>query len=523
MAERYEIIIDFKDLKGSQGPAGQRRRRERQRLRPHRQDHAVRGGQGVTASTATQWPTVLGAPHPVMALKAADRKAVRSMRLHRSNGMWKINDTTWDDVVKSNYEHDLRQPPARRHRDLGRHERLRRLVPPAAHPPDRLQGAQPHHQRGRQPPARGEGPQGRRLRRRERDRPSAHALRARGRALHDPLPQPLARGPRHDVPVHGGTSRHRLRLDQQRPAQAAARPGLHPSCRRRPAHAAGPAPATAAPETTSPPGARRRLPAPPRRFPTTPAPPPERSPRRTRGTTHPAGDRHHDGRPGGTPERGGDPPERTRSRRPPGPGRRPCPAGCWSAALGAGAAGGLHVAVAVDHLEAGELAVGFFLLTAFAQLGLAGLAAGEQLRPAPRPDRRLVSLALLATVALIGLYVVAYTTGLLDAFAVHDSSAHSGGAHGGAEPRSRDRSRDRGRLLRRHRDPVRRAGRHGRRGRPRPARTRDPRPGRPSPPRLLLIAALAALQPATWRRRTVNGLLGLGGLAWALWFTGVLA
>jgi hypothetical protein len=45
-----------------------------------------------------------------MTLKAADRSAVRKMRLHRSNGMWKINDTTWDDVVKSNYEHVFANP-----------------------------------------------------------------------------------------------------------------------------------------------------------------------------------------------------------------------------------------------------------------------------------------------------------------------------------------------------------------------------------------------------------------------------
>ena len=41
------------------------------------------------------------------------------------------------------------------------------------------------------------------------------------------------------------------------------------------------------------------------------------------------------------------------------------------AALGLAAAGGLHVAAAVDHLSAGQLAVGFFLLTALAQAALA--------------------------------------------------------------------------------------------------------------------------------------------------------
>jgi len=188
--------------------------------------------------------------------------------------------------------------------------------------------------------------------------------------------------------------------------------------------------------------------------------------------------------------------------------------------LGAGVAGGLHVAVAVDHLESGELAVGFFLLTAAAQLGLAGWLLVSSLTGL-RPDLRLVSLALLGTVALIGLYVVAHTTGLLDAFAVHDSSAHSGGAHGAA-------NHDPGI------DPItgvdystgiadRSGGRVAMAGEVAPARHA---PGILGPvtvaAEVLLIAALSALLPATWRRRTVNGLLGLGGLAWVLWFTGVL-
>jgi hypothetical protein len=188
--------------------------------------------------------------------------------------------------------------------------------------------------------------------------------------------------------------------------------------------------------------------------------------------------------------------------------------------LGAGAAGGLHVAVAVDHLEAGELAVGFFLLTAAAQLGLAGWLLVSSWTGL-RPDLRLVSLALLGTVALIGLYVVAHTTGLLDAFAVHDSAEGHSGAHGGP-----------------HRelaiDPVtgvdytagiadRSGGAVAMSGEVAPARHA---PGMLGPitvaAEALLIAALTALLPATWRRRVANGLLGLGGLTWALWFTGVI-
>ena len=196
----------------------------------------------------------------------------------------------------------------------------------------------------------------------------------------------------------------------------------------------------------------------------------------------------------------------------------------WVGALGAGAAGGLHIAVAVDHLDAGELAVGFVLLTAFAQLGLAAwlllnTATGS------RPDPRLISLALLATVALIGLYVVSYTTNLLDAFATTDgtgAAGHAGGGHG-------DATRSSGI------DPATgvdlSTGMANRSGGP-AAMAGEVAPVRHSPgilgpatvgAELLLIAALTALQPATWRGRSVNGLLLLGGLAWALWLTGVLA
>ncbi|WP_448624325.1 hypothetical protein [Geodermatophilus sp. URMC 64] len=188
-------------------------------------------------------------------------------------------------------------------------------------------------------------------------------------------------------------------------------------------------------------------------------------------------------------------------------------------ALGAGAAGGLHVAVAVDHLGAGELAVGFFLLTAAAQLGLAGWLLMTSWTGF-RPDRRLVTLALVATVALIGLYLVAYTTSLLDAFAVTDAAGGHGSAHAAS-------NHDPGI------DPVTgvdystgiavRSGPVAMAGEVAPVRHA---PGLLGPVTVaaeaLLIAALTALQPARWRRYTVNGLLALGGLAWALWFTGVL-
>jgi spore coat protein A, manganese oxidase len=110
MAERYEIIIDFKDLKGAKVQLvndGVENARDFDHTGKVMQFEV---GTKVTSTDGNAWPSVLGAAHPVMSLKSADRSAVRSMRLHRSNGMWKINDTTWDDVVRSNYEHIFANP-----------------------------------------------------------------------------------------------------------------------------------------------------------------------------------------------------------------------------------------------------------------------------------------------------------------------------------------------------------------------------------------------------------------------------
>jgi hypothetical protein len=191
-------------------------------------------------------------------------------------------------------------------------------------------------------------------------------------------------------------------------------------------------------------------------------------------------------------------------------------------AVGAAVAGGLHVAVAADHVGAGDLTVGFFLLTAAAQLGLAAWLLFSSWTGAA-PDARLVTLALVGTVVLVGLYVVSYTTGLLDAFAVHsgagghDAAAHAGAAHTpGIDPVTGvDYSTG---VSIRSTGPVAMAG---------DVAPAEHAPGALGPATVaaegLLIAVLTALQPATWRRRTINGLLALGGLTWALWFTGVLA
>jgi hypothetical protein len=191
-------------------------------------------------------------------------------------------------------------------------------------------------------------------------------------------------------------------------------------------------------------------------------------------------------------------------------------------ALGAASAGGLHLAVAAGHVGAGDLTVGFFLLTAFAQLGLAAWLLLNSWTGS-RPGAAVVTLALAATVGLIGLYVVAHTTGLLDAFtAGHGTGAESVGGHGGTahdpgiDPVTGVNLSDG--VAAQTTGPVSMAG--------------DASLARHEPGLLgswtvaaeaLTIAALAALQPAAWRRRTTNAALVLGVLAWGLWFTGVLA
>jgi hypothetical protein len=193
----------------------------------------------------------------------------------------------------------------------------------------------------------------------------------------------------------------------------------------------------------------------------------------------------------------------------------------WTAALAVATAGGLHVAAAADHVGMGQLVVGFFLLTALAQLGTAAWIvvstwAGTRANPA------LVTLVLAGTVALIGLYVVAHTTGLLAAFGITEAAgAHSHAGTHGAETMTRF-------------DPV--TGVDFTQGLSVDSGGAVAMDGNVSSAghapgllgtttlaaELLAVAGLTALLPRTWRGRAVNALFALGGLAWLLWFTGVL-
>ncbi len=175
------------------------------------------------------------------------------------------------------------------------------------------------------------------------------------------------------------------------------------------------------------------------------------------------------------------------------------------AAAATAAAGGLHVAAAVDHLGAGDLVVGFFLVTALAQVGAAAWLAAD-----PTRDLRLPVALLVGTLGLLVLYVVGHATDLLDPFLGHDHAAQGPGVQGqGAGTGHAAHTTATG--------PV--------------ALGLEPVevPAAPvlgsltAAAECLALAALAALLPATARRRVLDGVLAVGALVWLLWLTGVLA
>jgi hypothetical protein len=177
----------------------------------------------------------------------------------------------------------------------------------------------------------------------------------------------------------------------------------------------------------------------------------------------------------------------------------------WAAVVSAVAAGGLHLRAAFDHVGSHDVVVGFFLLVAFAQLGL-GVWLAMSIVTGLRPDVRLLALALLGTVALVGLYVVAHTTDLLAAFQVHEAGAHHGAGTGEATPHAIETV-----------GPVA-LGLE-------PVATREPAGllgAATVATEMVTVLALTALLPARWRGGVTNALLVLGAATWVLWLTGVL-
>ena len=185
----------------------------------------------------------------------------------------------------------------------------------------------------------------------------------------------------------------------------------------------------------------------------------------------------------------------------------------WAAALAAAAAGGLHLAAAIDHRESGQLVVGLFLLAAVVQCGGGWLLAVSALR-GQRPGRWALATALAGTVALVVLFVVAHTTDLLAGLTGHEAGGAAGhGDHGGtgqagAEPQGHSVAVE---------GPVALSAE--------PEHVADP-PGLLGTAtvtvELLCALGLTALLPRTWRGWALDVQLALGALGWVLWLTGIL-
>ena len=104
MAERYEVVVDFAAIR-----VGQKIQLVNGGVKNATDyDHTGKVMQFEVSGPASDTrnntvPAVLAAAHPSMLLKPSDAKVTRTMRLERTNGLWTINGTTWDDVVKGDF------------------------------------------------------------------------------------------------------------------------------------------------------------------------------------------------------------------------------------------------------------------------------------------------------------------------------------------------------------------------------------------------------------------------------------
>ena len=111
MAERYEIVIDFADY-----AIGERIVIENDSPK-NNIDYETTGVvmafdvvSEATDLTNNEIPYDLNVAEPTMLLTEADAVRTRQMSFDRSGGQWTINDTTWDDVVNSDYQLILANP-----------------------------------------------------------------------------------------------------------------------------------------------------------------------------------------------------------------------------------------------------------------------------------------------------------------------------------------------------------------------------------------------------------------------------
>ena len=140
VAERYEIVIDFKNHQPG----------DKIVLRNSAPTNTI---SFTNTDKAMQFlvtdepfepddnaiPDQLNPDQPTMKLTEAQAMRTRQMDFVRKNGLWTINGMTWDDVVRSNFTRVIASSQAERRRDLGAAQHLGRVAPPGAHPPRRLQ------------------------------------------------------------------------------------------------------------------------------------------------------------------------------------------------------------------------------------------------------------------------------------------------------------------------------------------------------------------------------------------------
>jgi hypothetical protein len=173
------------------------------------------------------------------------------------------------------------------------------------------------------------------------------------------------------------------------------------------------------------------------------------------------------------------------------------------------AAGGLHLAAAATHVDAGDLVVGFFALTGLVQLataaGVVVLVVGA--RGGSSCVRRAVpALALFGTAmtaALLCLYAVVHGTELLAGLLQRSAETAAGHPHGGAGSPPTGAVAQ-GTQTAAGPEPVSALG------------------TATVVVELLALVGLVALIPDRLRRRVTDLLLILGVLGWVLWLTGGL-
>jgi spore coat protein A, manganese oxidase len=111
MAERYEVVIDFSAYSPGQ----------RVVMRNASPDNnidfdttnvvmAFQVGDHVSSPAFNEIPEDLNPNMNVMGLTEADAVRTRRLRFERGNGEWQVNDSTWEDVVNSDYSFTIANP-----------------------------------------------------------------------------------------------------------------------------------------------------------------------------------------------------------------------------------------------------------------------------------------------------------------------------------------------------------------------------------------------------------------------------